>query len=143
MHKNYFFPHDLSVEIWENVFTESRNLKQHQRTIHEKSDMFACAKCDYTTLQKSNLNCHMKRHTNTPLTPNLPPKVARRDPIPNIINPPANDQLLEQLERQEIKSMFDQNTQRGFGVTQMTPTDAILPDEVWQFFQDEQPWGTD
>ena len=105
--------------------------------------MCACAKCDYTTLQKSNLNHHMKRHTNTPLTPNLPPKVARRDPIPNIIDPPANDQPLEQLEQQEIKSMFDQNTQRGFGVTQMTPVDAILPDEVWQFFQDEQPWGTD
>ena len=84
----------------------------------------------------------MKRHTNTPATPNLPPKVACRDPISNIIHPPANDNLPEQLKQQEIQSMFDQNSHRGFGVTQMTPTDAILPDEVQQFFQDEQPWGT-
>ena len=42
--------------------------------------------------------------------------------------------------------MFEQNSQRGFGVKyfdQMTPTDAILPNEVRQLFQDEQPWGTD
>ena len=39
--------------------------------------------------------------------------------------------------------MFEQNTRCGFGVTQMTPTDAILPDKVCQFSQDEQPWGMD
>ena len=40
----------------------------------------------------------MNRHANKPLTSNLPPKVARRHPIPNIIDPPANGHLLEQLE---------------------------------------------
>ena len=39
--------------------------------------------------------------------------------------------------------MLEQNTQHGFGVTQMTSTDTILPDEVHQFYRDEQPWGTD
>ena len=104
--------------------------------------MFSCTQCDYTTLQKSNLNCHTKRHAKTPVASNLPPKVARREPIPNIIEPPANDHLLEQLEQEEIQSMLEQNTQRGFGVIQMT-SDTILPDEVRQFFRDEQPWGTD
>ena len=75
----------------------------------------------------------MKRHTNKPLTPNLPPKVPRRET--NIINKPANDHLLE---HEEIQSMLDQNIQRGFG---MAPTD--VPDEVRQFFQGEQPWNTD
>ena len=139
----FIFPQDLYVKFAEKFVMELRNMKQHQHTIHEKSDMFSCTECDYTTLQKSNLNHHMKRHTNTPLTPNLPPKVAHCEPIPNIINPVANDHLLEQLEHEEIQSMFDQNIQCGFGVTQMNPTDAILLDDVHQFFQDEQPWGTD
>ena len=39
--------------------------------------------------------------------------------------------------------MLEQNSQRGFGLTQMTPTDTILPNEVPQFFQDEQHCGTD
>ena len=56
----------------------------------------------------------MKRHANTPTTPNFPPKVACCEPIPNIINPLANDDLLEQLEQQKIQSMFEQNSQRGF-----------------------------
>ena len=131
-------------EICGRVFTLMNTLVHHRRTIHERSNMFSCTQCDYTTLQKSNLKRHTKRHAKTPLTSNLPPKVARRETIPNIINPPANDHLLEQLEHEEIQSMLEQNTQRGFGVTQiMTSTDAILPDEVRQFFQDEQPWGTD
>ena len=67
----------------------------------------------------------MKRHTNPVLIPNLPPKVACREP--HIIDPPPNDQFP------------DQNTQqRGFG---LSPTDVL--DEVRQFFHDEQPWGTD
>ena len=77
-----------------------------------------------------------------PVVASHPPKVAHREPIPNIIEPPANDHLLEQLEHEEIQSMLEQNTQRGFGVTQMSSTDATLPDEVRQFFRDEQPWGT-
>ena len=39
--------------------------------------------------------------------------------------------------------MFNQNTQVGFGITQMTSPDATLPDEIQQFFTDERPWGTD
>ena len=78
---------------------------------------------------------HTKRHAKTPLTSNLPPKVACREPVPDIIEPPANDYLLEQLEHEEIQSMLEQNTQRGFGVTQMTSTDAILPDEFVNFFE--------
>ena len=62
----------------------------------------------------------MKKHTNTPLTPNLLPKVACREP--HIINSPPNDHLL------------DQNTQPGFG---LPPTN--VPDKVHQFFQE----GTD
>ena len=103
--------------------------------------MFSCIECDYTTPRKSNLKRHAKRHT--PLTPNLPPKIARHDPFPNIIEPPVNDHLLEQLENQEIESMFEQNTQRGFGITQMTSTDENIPHEIQQFFRDERPWGTD
>ena len=137
-----FFPTGPVCEICGKVFSELKNLKQHQCTIHEKSDMFSCTECDYTTPRKSNLNRHMKGH-DTPLIPNLPPRVALREPIPNIIDPPTNDHLLEQFEHEEIKSMFDQNTQCGIGVTQMTPTDAILSNEVRQFFQDEQPWSTD
>ena len=97
--------------------------------------MFSCIECHYTTPLKSNLKRHAKRHTH--LTPNLPPKIARRDPFPNIIDPPANDHLLEQIENEEIQTMFDQNTQVGFGITQMTSADATLPDEIQQFFTDE------
>ena len=137
---NFFFPGPV-CEICGKVFTNSRNLKQHQRSIHEKSTLFSCIECDYTTPRKSNLKRHAKRHT--PLTPNLPPKIAHHDPFPNIIEPPVNDHLLEQLENQEIESMFEQNTQRGFGITQMTAADTTLPDEIQQFFRDERPWGTD
>ena len=125
------------------------NLVRHHCTIHEKSSScFPYTQCDHTTLRKNNLISHTKRHSDskTSVAASHPPKVARHEPIPNIIKPPANDHLLEQLEQlghQEIQSMFKQNTQRGFGVTQMSSTDAILPDEVHQFFRDEQPWGTD
>ena len=74
---------------------------------------------------KSDLTRHLKRHTNTPLIINLSPKVARREP--HITNPPRDNQV------------SDQHTQqRGFG---MSPTD--VPDEIRQFFHDEQPWGTE
>ena len=62
---------------------------------------------------------HLVNHTNTHLTSNLPPKVARREP--NIIDPPANDRFLEH------HSMLEQNSQRSFGVT---PAD--VPDEIRQ-----------
>ena len=76
----------------------------------QMSDTFSCTKCDHTADRKHDLKCHMKRHANTPATPNLPLKVAGRDPVPTIISPPANDHLFEQLEQQDIQSMFDQNT---------------------------------
>ena len=123
-----------------------KNLVRHRHTIHEKtSSSFSCTQCDYTTLPKSNLIHHTKRDSDskTSVASSHPPKVARREPIPNIIKPPTNDHLLEQLEHEEIQSMLEQNTQRGFGVTQMTSTDSILLNEVRQFFLDEQPWGTD
>ena len=85
----------------------------------------------------------VKRHSNTHLTPNLPTKIASHDPFPSIIVPTANDHLLEQLENEEIQTMFNQNSEVGFGVTQMTSQDPTLPDEIQQFFTDERPWGTD
>ena len=105
--------------------------------------MFSCIECDYTTPLKSNLNRHTKRHSKTHLTSNLPPKIARHDPFPNIIEPPVNDHLLEQLENHEIQTTLEQNSQVGLGITQMTAADTTLPDEVQQFFRDERPWGTD
>ena len=112
-------------EICRKIFTKLSNLVQHRRTIHEKSDTFSCAECNYATPRKSSLNCHiMKRHANTHTGLNTPPKVTLHEP--SIISPPPNDRLL------------DQNTQRGFG---LSPTD--IPDEVHRFFQEEQPWGTD
>ena len=47
--------------------------------------MFSCAKCEYATAGKSDLNRHLKRHANTPLTSNVLPKVACREP--HIVNP--------------------------------------------------------
>ena len=111
-------------EICGKVFTNNQNLNRHVRTIHEKSSTsFSCTQCDYSTLQKSNLNRHLKRHTS--LTSNLPPKVARCEPY--IVDPPPDNQVSDQNPQQ-----------RGFG---LSPTD--VPDEVRQFFHDDQPWGTD
>ena len=39
--------------------------------------------------------------------------------------------------------MFEQNTQRGFGITQMTAAAENIPHEIQQFFRDGRPWGTD
>ena len=33
--------------------------------------------------------------------------------------------------------------QFGYGVTQMKPADENIPQELRQFFRDEQSWGTD
>ena len=98
--------------------------------------------CDYSSSRQDNLNKHIKkRHTDTPSVHNLPPKIARHEPIPNIINPPINDNLLQDIEHQELSDMI--NSQVGFGVTQMSSTDENIPYEIRQFFRDEQPWGTD
>ena len=95
--------------------------------------MFSCTECDYTTPLKSNLKHHTKRHT--PLTPNFPPKIAHHDPFPNIIDPPADDNLLQDIENQEIQTTFEQNSKIGFGITQMTSTDATLPYEIQHFLE--------
>ena len=140
-YQNLFLSPGPVCQICGKVFTQLKNLNQHVRTIHEKSNVFSCIECDYTTPLKSNLKRHTKTHT--PLTTNLPPKFARHDLFPNIIDPPADDHLLEQLENQEIQTALEQNSQVGFGVTQMTSADATLPDEIQRFFTDERPWGTD
>ena len=110
-------------------------------TSNRVSFKWKCDKfCLYTESSES------KRHSDskTTVVASHPPKVARREPIANIIEPPANDNLLEQLEHEGFESMFEQNTQCGFGVAQMSSTDKILPDGVCQFFRDEQPpWGAD
>ena len=117
------------------------NLVRHRRTIHESCNICSCTQCDYTTLQKSNLKRHAKRHSKTPLTSNLPPKITCREPILNIIEPTENDQFLRDIKEQELRDML--SSQVGFGVIQITPADENIPHEIHQFFRDEQPWGTD
>ena len=41
-----------------------------------------------------------------------------------------------------MQNMLEQNTQVGFGITQITPADENIPYEIRQFFRDEQPSGT-
>ena len=128
-YQNLFLSPGPVCQTCGKVFTQLKNLNQHVHIIHEKSfTTFSCSQCDYTTPLKSNLKRHTKRHT--PLTPNLPPKIACHDPFLNIIDPPANDHLHEQLENEEIQTMFNQNTQVGFGVTQMTSSDENIPHEI-------------
>ena len=113
-------------EICGKAFLNLGNLNRHVGTIHEKSSTsFSCTQCDYSTPQKSNLNRHLKRHTKTSFNPNSPPKVPLCEPY--IVDPPPNYQF-----------SYQNTQQRGFG---LSPAD--VPDEVRQFFHDEQPWGTD
>ena len=103
---------------------------------------FSCTECDYSTSRQDNLQKHLKkRHSDTPSVHNIPPKIARREPFPNVIDPPANDNLLQDLEQQEIQIMLERNTQVDFGIMQMTSTDENILHEIRQFFRDEQPWG--
>ena len=124
--KIYFFPQDLSDKICGKVFTLMYYLNQHVRTTHESSSVFSCTQCDYTTPLKH----HTKRHSSTPSSSNLPPKIACREPIPNIIDPLAYDNLLQDFENQEIQTTLEQNTQVGFGITQMTSTDETILHEI-------------
>ena len=90
--------------------------------------------CDYSSSRQDNLNKHIKkRRSYAPSVHNIPPKIARHEPIPNIIEPPANDHLLEQLENHEIQTSLEQNSQVGFGITQMTSTDENIPHEIQHF----------
>ena len=127
------------------VFNVLRNLNRHVRTIHEKtSTSFSCTECDYSTSRQDNLQKHIrKRHNDIPTAHNIPPKIARHEPIPNIIKPIENDEFLSDIEQQEMQDMFEPNTQVGFGITQVTPADENISQELRQFFRDEQPWGTD
>ena len=65
------------------------------------------------------------------------------EPIPNIIDPTENEQFLQDIEHQEMQDMLERNTQVGFGITQITPADENVPQELRDFFRDERPWGTD
>ena len=107
-------------EVCGKVFAALKNLKQHQRTIHEKTTpSFSCTECDYTTPRKSNFNRHMKRHNDIPTAHNIPPKIARHEPIPNIIDPTENEQFLQDIQQQELTDMF--SSQFGHGLTQFLP----------------------
>ena len=123
-HRNLYFSTGPVCEICQKAFSNLGNLNRHVRNIHEKSSTsFSCNDCDYSTPRKSDLQRHLKRHAN--MSPNLPTKVARCEPY--IVDPPPDNQV------------SDQNAQqRGFG---LSPTD--VPNEIRQFFHDEQPWGTD
>ena len=105
--------------------------------------MFSCSECDYTTPRKSNFNRHMKRHNDIAPDHNIPPKIARHEPIPNIIEPTENDEFLSDIQQKEIQDMFEPNAQVGFGITRITPVDENVPQELRDFFRDERPWGTD
>ena len=83
----------------------------------------------------------MKRHNDIPTAHNIPPKIARHEPIPNIIDPTENEQFLQDIQQQELTDMF--SSQFGHGLTQMTPANENVPQELRDFFRDEQPWGTD
>ena len=83
----------------------------------------------------------MKRHNVTAPVYNVPPKIARLEPIPNIVDPTENEQFLQDIQQQEMQDMF--SSQFGHGLTQMTPADENIPQELRDLFRDEQPWGTD
>ena len=61
---------------------------------------------------------------------NIPPKIAHYEPIPNIIDPTKNEQFLQDIEQQKIQNMLKQNTQVGFGITQITSADENIPFEI-------------
>ena len=83
----------------------------------------------------------MKRHNDIPTAHNIPPKIARHEPIPNIIEPTENEQFLSDIQQQELTDMF--SGQFGYELTQMTPADENVAQELRDFFRDERPWGTD
>ena len=94
--------------------------------------------------EKSNFNHHMrKRHNDLPATQILPPKIACHEPIPNNIDPTKNEQFLQDIGQQEIQNMLEQDTQVRFGITQITPTNENILQELGRLFRDQQPWGTD
>ena len=106
---------------------------------------FSCTKCNYCTSRKHDLNHHMKRHNAAPAQI-LPPKIACREPIPNIIEPTENDRFLRDIEQQELTDLL--NTKTGLGLSQMPSTPPVndnnhIHREFERFFQTEQPWEGD
>ena len=76
---------------------------------------------DYSSSCQDDLNKHIKkRHSDKPSVHNIPPKITRPEPIPNIIEPTENDQLLKDIEQQELSDML--NTQDSLGLSQIPPT---------------------
>ena len=84
---------------------------------------------------------------------NIPPKIARHEPIPNIIESAENEKFLSDMEQQEYTDIL--NTQAGLGLSQIPstppppssppPVNNIDPrqQEFERFFHTEQPWGDD
>ena len=106
------------------------------------STSFPCNECDYSASPQHNLQKHQrKRHTDIPTAHNIPPKIACHEPIQTITEPTENDKFLSDIQQQELTDMF--SSQFGYGVTQITPVNENIPQELHQFFRDEQPWGTD
>ena len=131
-----FFPTGPVCEICGKVFANNQNLNRHVRSMHEKSSTsFSCTDCDYCTSRKHDLKRHTKIHSNTAPVCDIPPKIACREPYPNIVQPTENDQFLSDIEQQELTDMF--SSQFGYGVTQTTPADENIPQELRDFFRDE------
>ena len=74
----------------------------------------------------------MKIHNVTAPVYNVPPKIALLEPIANIIDPTENEQFLQDIQQKEMQDMF--SSQFGYGVTQMTPADENIPQELRDFF---------
>ena len=102
---------------------------------------FSCTECNYSPSRQDNLQKHLRKRRNAAPAQILPPKIAHHEPIPNIIEPTKNDEFLSDIQQQEQTNMF--SSQFGYGVTQTTPADENIPQELRDFFRDEQPWGTD
>ena len=130
-------------------------MNRHVRTIHEKTTpSFSCTECDYSTSRQDNLQKHLrKRHNNAAPAHNIPPKIARNEPVLNIIEPTDNERFLSDIEQQELTDML--NNQTGLGLSQMphtSPPSSPPPpvnnndprqQEFERFFHSEQPWEGD
>ena len=111
-----------------------------------------CTKCNYCTCRKHDLKRHIKRHNDIPAAQILPPKIAHREPILNIIKPTKNDRFFIDIQQQELTDML--NNQTGLGLSQMPHTsrpsspppvnnDDPRQHEFERFFHTKQPWERD
>ena len=95
----------------------------------------------------------MKRHNHIPAAQILPPNIASREPILNIIEPTENDRFLSDIAQQKLTDML--NDQTGLGLSQMphtSPSSSPPPvnnndprhqHEFERLFHTEQPWEGD